>query len=331
MIVRRPYPQPLWVNNEDYVRQNVLIETGFLKTNELNQHASGNVLRGSIFQLGGTVYHATSDTAIAGVQSGYVKLVPNGDGSELDPEYVASLLGVTWNDRYNGYYDIGGNLYIFNEQILLRKGDMAIDLTHYDDLIKPAIVAESSVEINGGFYTNFAEVGIAGITANDTWYDILLIPAGRTFTASFVAKNSGVWAASKQGLYSGNNRVVGCVYQDGSGDFINKNILVVKNRTIEIIMNVGDWNMDTTASKEVAHNLPDYKKVRSIIVLINADVDINENDSFPAPSNNATSAEIITMDNVNVQMIRATTGVYDNTAYNATPYNRGFITIKYEV
>jgi len=115
VIERIPYPEALPTATSDYVKQNNLIETGFLRVNDPWPIVGGNIVRGSVFQLGGTVYLATSDTAIGGVASDYVKLTPSGDGSTCSADYVASLAGVSWNDAYNGYYDVGGNLYVFDE------------------------------------------------------------------------------------------------------------------------------------------------------------------------------------------------------------------------
>jgi hypothetical protein len=125
-ITRIPYPNALPVEKQDFVKQNNLLETGFLRVNDPWPVVGGNITKGAIFQFGGTVYLATSDTAIAGVASDYVKLTPNGDGSELSPSYVANLAGVSWNQAYNGYYDVGGNLYVFDESIALNAGEILV-------------------------------------------------------------------------------------------------------------------------------------------------------------------------------------------------------------
>lgn len=80
---------------------------------------STNIPQGATFQVGGVIYYTASDTAITGTPSLYVKLTPNvGDsGATLDAAFVANLSGVTWNKIYNGYYDVSGNLYIFDETI----------------------------------------------------------------------------------------------------------------------------------------------------------------------------------------------------------------------
>jgi hypothetical protein len=124
-IERIPYGEALPVSTQDYVRQNNLLETGFLRVNDPWPIAGGNIVKGAVFQIGGTVYLATSNTAIGGAASDYVKLTPSGDGSTCAADYVANLAGVSWDDTYNGYYDVGGNLYVFNEALAVAAGEIA--------------------------------------------------------------------------------------------------------------------------------------------------------------------------------------------------------------
>ena len=125
-IVRIPDPNALPTIQNDYVRQNNKIATGFLQVNKpIWEDAANNIVQGAVFQVGGTVYHCTAATAIGGGASSYIKLTPSGDGSTLAPTYVADLTGVTWNSAYNGYYDVSGNLYVFDELVALQDGEIA--------------------------------------------------------------------------------------------------------------------------------------------------------------------------------------------------------------
>lgn len=124
-ITRIPYPEPLPVDQNDYVKQNNLLESLYLKTYRPIEIVNDDIVKGTVIQLGGTVYVATSDTAITGVSSDYVKLTPSGDGSTVAPSYVADLTGVTWNQAFNGYYDVNGNMYLFNETIALINGEIS--------------------------------------------------------------------------------------------------------------------------------------------------------------------------------------------------------------
>ena len=125
-IVRIPYPNALPKVQADFVAQNNLIRTGFLQVNKsIWEDAANNIVQGAVFQVGGTVYYCNAATAIGGGASAYIKLTPSGDGSIVTPTYVADLTGVTWNSAYNGYYDVGGNAYIFDELVAIQAGEIA--------------------------------------------------------------------------------------------------------------------------------------------------------------------------------------------------------------
>lgn len=88
--------------------------------NHLNAHllnvgshrkiANGVVRQGSLFNVGGAMYLADSDTAIQGSNTLAiaVKLTPS--GSTLVPSYVSDLTGVTYSKDYLGWYD-ASNIY----------------------------------------------------------------------------------------------------------------------------------------------------------------------------------------------------------------------------
>ncbi len=329
-IVRIPDPNALPTIPNDYVRQNNLIAIGFLQVNKsIWEDAANNIVQGAVFQVGGTIYYANAATAIGGVASAYIKLTPSGDGSTVAPTYIADLTGVTWNSTYNGYYDVSGNAYIFNMQFNYRKGDLSINLTHHDDTTIPAIEAGSGVEINGQWHYATIEIAISGVTANGTWYDILLTPSGTTFTASFIARNTGVWSDSLQGLYSGNNRVVACVYRDGSGNFINKNTLIVNNRIIKVKMEIGEWDMETDLGHDVLTGIPNDDILSVNCVIYNDTL----NGWYPityCPFDGTTAGSWFTQTAATITFRRTVGGQFDGGFFNDTGFNRGEMTLTYK-
>lgn len=113
----------------DYVAQNELLEASFLHGQDKINFDSDLILEGSIFNIGGSVYRADADTAITGVASDYVKITPA--GATASAAYVSNLTGVTWNSAYNGYYDVGGNLYLFDEGKALYNAQIATVFGRY--------------------------------------------------------------------------------------------------------------------------------------------------------------------------------------------------------
>ncbi len=97
----------------------------------------------------------------------------------------------------------------------------------------------------------------------------------------------------------------------------------------EKIIEIGDWDMDTTATISVTH-LVDYTKIRSVSIVIKNDAatSLFNINSFTAGVSNGAFQSI---DGTNVNLERTTGGLFDSTDYNSTSFNRGFITIQYEV
>ena len=85
---------------------------------------NGYVKNGSLFNIGGSLYLADSDTAITGTESDYVMITPS--GSTASASYASSLSGVTWDDANKGYYDASDNLYIFDEYKAIINGYFTI-------------------------------------------------------------------------------------------------------------------------------------------------------------------------------------------------------------
>jgi hypothetical protein len=88
------------------------------------------------------------------------------------------------------------------------------------------------------------------------------------------------------------------------------------------IINIGDWNMDSAASVSVAHGLT-FAKIRNISALILKDDSTAILDLVGAGAGSCTATS------TNISLIRVTSGTFDSTDYDATSFNRGYITITY--
>lgn len=96
------------------------------------------------------------------------------------------------------------------------------------------------------------------------------------------------------------------------------------------IVNIGDWNMDSTTSVSVAHGIADFTKIRNIDVLI-----INDTST---DLEKLSSCDILGVGNgrfnfnsTDVILFRVTSGGFDGTDYDATSFNRGYIIITYVI
>ncbi len=95
---------------------------------------------------------------------------------------MANLAGVTWNAAYNGYYDVSGNLYIFNEGKAVQAGEIASVFSRFlmqeeNGDINPGndIILGTGNILNGPTFTHYLQ---NGATAGSAIYALLspLIP-----------------------------------------------------------------------------------------------------------------------------------------------------------
>ncbi len=96
------------------------------------------------------------------------------------------------------------------------------------------------------------------------------------------------------------------------------------------IIDIGDWDMDATANVQIAHGLT-AANIRSITVFIREDTGLGNN-VFALDFYNDIVGQSLggyDWDDTNVNLNRAAGIGFDGTDYNATSYNRGWITIIY--
>jgi len=106
-----------------------------------------------------------------------------------------------------------------------------------------------------------------------------------------------------------------------------------------VVIEIGDWDMLTNTAKTVVHGLADHKKIRGITAIIRNDADtiyfpipyIYPNNGPDAVGTDEAAIDYIDSTNVYLSMRNSGgyAGVFDTTDFNATSYNRGWITIQY--
>ena len=114
-----------------------------------------------------------------------------------------------------------------------------------------------------------------------------------------------------------------------SGDIQTNGVDYFKTKTLDI----GDWNMDTTAAVDVTHGV-DHKKIRSIDVIIRDDTDaIHQPIDRGFNDTNPTQQGAIGSDSYSSTAVRITRlaapSAFDNAAYDSTSFNRGWVPITY--
>lgn len=95
------------------------------------------------------------------------------------------------------------------------------------------------------------------------------------------------------------------------------------------IINIGDWNMDTTGNVAVTHGLT-KTNIRSVTGILRIDDDSTYYILTPGyDASLAMEGYIQTITDTVVNLYRRTGGLYDNVNFDSTSYNRGWITITY--
>jgi len=95
---------------------------------------------------------------------------------------------------------------------------------------------------------------------------------------------------------------------------------------------IGEWDMDKDQVLNVPHGLSNYKDIRSVEVVISDDAGIN---IFPLNFMNTVTGNIDGgvnfFNTVNVVITRLNDGSFDSISFDDVGFNRGFITIEFEI
>jgi len=212
------------------------------------------------------------------------------------------------------------------------KGYNGVSLTNYDATAVCQIAEGSAFEVAGSVYLATADTSITGSVATGICY-IYATGATATATVAWDTTNEPVWRDDHQGFYQSAAsavRALGGCYFDGSayhakwvygrtGNMEHSNGAdVLKFKVITI----GDWDMDTDATNDVAHGLDDS-------IIYNVTATVRNDDDSERHTLNAYNVGRILWNATNIRLTRETGAVCDDAAFNATSYNRGWIFIWY--
>jgi len=91
------------------------------------------------------------------------------------------------------------------------------------------------------------------------------------------------------------------------------------------VIDIGDWDMDTNASKNVAHGLT-LSNIRSVSFMIRNDAGTYH---YLWSGNDNSQPAWCWVDSTNVVVNRSDAGFFNSTSFSATSYNRGWVTVWY--
>jgi hypothetical protein len=105
------------------------------------------------------------------------------------------------------------------------------------------------------------------------------------------------------------------------------------------VVSIGDWDMDASNTINVTPGIATPSKIRSVEVIIlsdlsGSDYSVHKLDGYDSTANNGTvngGVSVASSTTVGSLVLwRKPSGEFDNTTFNATSYNRGFVIITYQ-
>lgn len=96
------------------------------------------------------------------------------------------------------------------------------------------------------------------------------------------------------------------------------------------VISIGDWNMDSVQIVFITHGISNYKKIRSVDVIVRDDADSTYEPLVTAGVGYVIDGSIDDLSSTQITLSIRLGGHFDNTNYDSTSFNRGFITILYE-
>lgn len=208
-------------------------------------------------------------------------------------------------------------------------------------LIQPSLLTGKLVILHGCVATG-TNPGVRTLTAGAVFYngEVYQVPS-----ASFTTTGSqiGIWTlqdvntGTESKLTDGSDVHVLVDYKfvfaaglSGSGTFDETSSNVSK-KIKKTVIEIGTWDMDSTASKGVSHGLSAVD-IRNVSVLILDDTFISSQMLINSESLTGTSgvaSTLVKVTGTEIVMSRATDGEFDSNLYDSTSQNRGYITIEH--
>ncbi len=228
-------------------------------------------------------------------------------------------------------------------------------VTHewYNDMITEAsnalaqmCIGENSTDFIVLYGCNNSNAPNANISAGAIFYngEIYLCPAfvDASITNAIVGTITTAYDSLDPVLFSDGNsfnvhQVKTIVWSDaasgsGSIDFAD---VVFQSGTVKRVIQIGDWNMDSTDSVTIPHGL-DATKIISVNVTILRDIGGGSvlgiyplNTPYVATTSDFPQHEgVYSTDATDVSLRRRIGGFFDNADFNSTSFNRGWIIIE---
>ncbi len=233
------------------------------------------------------------------------------------------------------------------QQGLTDRGFSRVSLTNFAGSTASAIGTGSVFELAGSIYNNTTETAIslaAGTASASVAVYILAIPAAGGTTCTFQLDSTApTWIDAKQGFYASaasTTRYLGGMYIGTAATYFTKFVYTPEmiygfllshggtRPLLKTIVELGEWNMDTTNTVVVQTGVP-HANIRRLSAIIINDTGANY-DEFAASQDvtGGDTFEIIMFGHATniVSITRDAGGQFDNAGWSGSA-NRGFLYI----
>ena len=218
------------------------------------------------------------------------------------------------------------------------KGQAQVTLSNYDNDSAPVVKVGSVFDCNGTQYavsgSDETPTGYSGISNSTTFF----LYFDESATAFVYDSTSPTWSDDLQGWYNGNDRALFSMYKDSGGTLYQHKNIITNDRIRTKRISIGSWDMDADTLNymdggEIGINDPD--DIIGIKVIILADDVSSANYSVPldmSPDGSAVAGRYninTTYSPFRLYLTRFGGGFFDNTSYDDTSINRGYVYIMY--
>ena len=166
----------------------------------------------------------------------------------------------------------------------------------------------------------------------DTWvYDEYIGVDANTGKIKYPGHATGSTNAMFNAKSLWNESRAGDILKAGDGESIESRLNSL-GKTGTKIIEIGDWDMDASISATIVHGISPHTKIRSIEAMIIEDngTNIYQLNVIVDQSDTTLQGGVYYINADQILLVRLTGGFFDSTDYNATSYNRGWVTITYE-
>lgn len=229
-------------------------------------------------------------------------------------------------------------------------GKADITISEYDSTAACVVKVGSKFEVGGALLkvltADETPTGYSGISVSTTFY-LYYDVSGAEFIFSETAPT---WSDANQGWYNGADRAFFSMYKDSGGTLYEDKLVLIHKSKNQIsgglqtdnmilktkVLEIGDWDMSSTYSVNVTHGLT-RTKIRSVDILIRSDSDGTMTSliyTVKSGLNAGVTSGTYELNNgapTVIKCIRFDDGAFNSSSWSNTSFNRGWITIVYEV